>query len=208
VAEWLDIRDGGRILYDPGFCPPAEADALFAWLRSEIPWRQETVHGHPLPRLNAWFADDGLCYSYSGLSHLGTGWLPELAEIKRAVEVASAAVFNSLLLNLYRHGQDSIGFHTDAEPELGENPVVATVSFGSERDIVLRHRKSKETRTCRVGHGSLLVMAGTSQHHWLHATPKTEEAIGERISLTFRRIRPAANDQEAERGAAADRPLP
>jgi alkylated DNA repair dioxygenase AlkB len=193
MAEWLDIRDGGRILYDPGFCLPAEADALFAWLRSEILWRQETVHGNPLPRLNAWFADDGLRYGYSGLSHLGTGWLPGLAEIKRKVEVASAAVFNSLLLNLYRHGQDSIGFHTDAEPELGENPVVATVSFGSERDFVLRHRKTRETRTYRGGHGSLLVMAGTSQHHWLHAIPKTEEAVGERISLTFRRIRGAAN---------------
>lgn len=162
---------------------------MFAWLRSEIPWRQEVVRGNPLPRLNAWFADAGLRYGYSGLSHLGSGWLPERVETKKAVETASGAVFNSLLLNLYRDGQDSIGFHTDAEPELGENPVVATVSLGSEREFVLRHRKSKETLTYRVGHGSLLVMGGASQHHWLHAVPRTDDTVGERISLTFRFIR-------------------
>jgi alkylated DNA repair dioxygenase AlkB len=192
MAEWLDIREEGRLLYDPSFCSPEEADALFAWLRSEVPWRQETVRGNPLPRLNAWFADAGLRYTYSGLSHLGSGWLPELAEVKRRVEAASGASFNSLLLNRYRDGKDSIGFHTDAEPELGENPVVATVSFGSERDFVLKHRATKETLTYRVGHGSLLAMGGTSQHHWLHALPKTEEPVGERISLTFRLIVGAA----------------
>lgn len=188
MAEWRDIRDGGRLLYDPGYYAPAEADAFFAWLRSDVPWRQEVAHGNPLPRLNAWFADDGLRYSYSGLSHVGSGWLPDLASAKEKVEAASAATFNSLLLNRYRNGQDSIGFHTDAEPELGVNPVVATVSFGSERDFLLRHRQTKELLTCRVGHGSLLVMAGTSQHHWLHAVPKTDEPVGERISLTFRLI--------------------
>src|SRR5262245_64244055 len=132
MPEWTAILDGGRLLYEPAFCAPAEADALFAWLRREVPWHQETVRGNPLPRLNAWFADAGLRYSYSGVSHLGAGWLPELADIKAAVERVSGAAFNSLLLNLYRDGQDSIGFHTDAEPELGPHPVVATLSLGSE----------------------------------------------------------------------------
>jgi alkylated DNA repair dioxygenase AlkB len=194
MAEWIDIRDGGRLLYEEGFCSSREADALFTWLRSEVPWRQETVRGNPLPRLNAWFADAGLRYSYSGLSHLGSGWLPHLAEIKQEVEAASGASFNSLLLNLYRDGKDSIGLHTDAEPELGENPVVATVSFGSERTFVLKHRATKETLNYRLGHGSLLVMGGTLQHHWLHAVPKTEELVGERISLTFRFIHGTADD--------------
>lgn len=189
MAEWREISDGGRLLYEPAYCSAEEADALFTWLRTDIPWRQESPHGRPLPRLNAWFADSGLQYSYSGVSHLGAGWLPELAEIKVDVEAVSGTTFNSLLLNLYRDGQDSIGFHTDAEPELGENPVVATVSFGSDRDFLLRHRKTKELLTYRVRHGSLLVMGGTSQHHWLHAVPKTDEAVGERISLTFRLIR-------------------
>ena len=188
MAEWRDIRDGGRLLYAPGFYAPAEANALFAWLRSHIPWRQEVAHSNPLPRLNAWFADAGLRYSYSGLSHRGSGWLPELAEIKRRVEAACGASFNSLLLNRYRDGKDSIGFHTDAEPELGANPVVATVSFGSERDFVLKHRATREALTYRLGHGSLLVMGGTSQHHWLHALPRTEGPVGERISITFRLI--------------------
>lgn len=194
MPEWRDIRDGGRLLYDPAFCSVEEADAVFGWLLTDIPWKQMATHGKPLPRLNAWFADDGLRYRYSGLSHLGTGWLPELEKIKEAVEVASGTAFNSLLLNRYRSGQDSIGFHTDAEPELGDNPAVATVSFGSEREFVLRHRKAKETLKYRVGHGSLLVMAGTSQHHWLHAVPKTDEPVGERISLTFRLIRPAPDE--------------
>lgn len=189
MAEWIDILDGGRILYDPDFYPRPEADDLLVWLTSQVNWRQEAVRGNPLPRLNAWFADDGLRYSYSGLSHHGAGWLPELFAVKQRVEGASGAAFNSLLLNRYRDGNDSIGFHTDAEPELGENPVVVTVSFGSARDFVLRHRKTKATLTYRVGHGSLLVMGGTSQHHWLHAVPKTTEPVGERISLTFRLIR-------------------
>jgi alkylated DNA repair dioxygenase AlkB len=189
VAEWLDIRDGGRLLYDPSFWSTGAADALFAWLRSEVPWRQESVHGEPLPRLNAWFADDGLRYRYAGLSHLGSGWPPRLAAIKRAVERASGAGFNSLLLNLYRNGRDCIGFHTDALPELGEDPVVAATSFGAEREFVLRHGKTGESRTYRMGRGSLLVMGGASQHHWLHGVPRTEEPVGERISLTFRLLR-------------------
>jgi alkylated DNA repair dioxygenase AlkB len=111
-----------------------------------------------------------------------------LEEIKRAVEASAGTTFNSLLLNFYRDGKDSIGFHTDAEPELGENPVVATLSFGAVRSFVLKHKATKETLTYRLGHGSLLVMGGTSQHHWLHALPKTDEVVGERISLTFRKI--------------------
>jgi len=187
--QWLDIRDGGRLLSDPSFCSPKRADALFAWLQSEIPWRQELVHGKLIPRLNTWFADNGLRYRYAGQSHLGSGWLPKLVQLKRAVETASGAGFNSLLLNLYRDGQDFIGFHSDALPELGENPVVATVSFGAERAFVLQHDQTQELLTYRLGHGSLLVMAGTSQHHWLHGVPRTEEPAGVRISLTFRFLR-------------------
>jgi alkylated DNA repair dioxygenase AlkB len=195
VTQWVDIRDGGRLLYDPVFYTPIEADTLFAWLRANIPWRQEAVHGRPLPRLNAWFSDAGLKYSYSGVSHLGSGWAPQVAEIKRRLEEATGTAFNSLLLNLYRDGRDSIGFHTDAEPELGLDPVVATVSFGSERVFLLKHKGTKETITYQLSHGSLLVMGGTSQHHWLHSVPKTEAMVGERISLTFRRIVEAAQEQ-------------
>src|SRR5581483_8308088 len=180
------------------FYPPDEADALFTWLRSAISWKQETVHGRPLPRLNAWFADAGLRYSYSGLSHVGSGWLPELAEIKRRVEASSGAAFNSLLLNLYRDGRDSIGYHSDAEPELGKDPVVATLSFGAEREFILRHKKTREVLRYALGPGSLLVMGGCAQHHWLHAVPKTDAAVGQRISLTFRLLRADPVGREAD----------
>jgi alkylated DNA repair dioxygenase AlkB len=188
MTAWIDIRDGGRLLYVPDFYQATEPDELFNWLRTELPWRQESVRGKPVPRLNAWFADADLRYSYSGLSHVGSGWLPELEKIKQKVEVASGAPFNSVLLNRYRDGRHSIGFHADDEPELGRNPVVSTLSLGAERRLVLRHRSTKEVLRYDLGHGSLLVMAGTSQHHWLHGVPKTESPVGERISLTFRWI--------------------
>ncbi|MGV3721591.1 MAG: alpha-ketoglutarate-dependent dioxygenase AlkB family protein [Actinomycetota bacterium] len=188
MPERIEIQDGGLLLYDRQLFCPDEADRLFTALRKDIAWRQEKAYGHPLPRLNAWFADPGLSYAYSGLTHRGEGWPEWLRHVKERVEAAAGVPFNSLLLNRYRDGQDSIGFHTDAEPELGENPAVATVSFGAERALVLRHRRSKEKRVCSLAHGSVLVMAGTSQHHWLHGMPKTEEPVGERISLTFRQI--------------------
>ena len=203
MTLWQDIRDGGRLLYDAAFFRPTEANTWFTWLRDNIAWRQEAVHGRPLPRLNAWFSDNGLRYSYSGVSHVGRGWPLELANIKHCVEAAAGVPFNSLLLNRYRDGRDSIGFHTDAEPELGRDPVVATLSFGSERAFVLKHKRTRETITYRLGHGSLLVMGGASQHHWLHAVPKTESARGERISLTFRRIVEAGNGQGVAEPAPA-----
>jgi alkylated DNA repair dioxygenase AlkB len=144
--------------------------------------------GRPFPRLTAWFADDGLVYRYSGVTHEGTGWLPELLDVKQRVEAASGASFNSLLLNLYRDGRDSIGFHTDAEPELGLKPVVASVSLGAVRQFILKHKKTGEKLDFRLAHGSLLVMAGSCQHHWLHGVPKTDAVVGERINLTFREI--------------------
>ncbi len=175
-------------MYEPDLFAPEEAADLFAFLRNEILWRQETVRGRPLPRLNAWFADADLKYSYSGLSHLGTGWPDRLVPIKDRVESAAGADFNSVLLNRYRDGRDSIGFHTDAEPELGKDPVVATLSFGAEREFVLKHRKTGKPMSYWLRHGSLLVMGGSSQHHWLHGVLKTDEPVGERVSLTFRLI--------------------
>jgi alkylated DNA repair dioxygenase AlkB len=182
----IELRDEGWLIHAPDLYNPADAADLFARLLADIPWKQEMIRGGPVPRLNAWFSDAGLHYAYSGLSHQGTGWPDWLVPIKERVEAVAEARFNSLLLNRYRDGQDSIGFHTDAEPELGLNPAVATLSFGAERDFVLRHRKSKETLTYRLGSGSLLVMGGASQHHWVHGIPKTGAEVGERVSLTFR----------------------
>jgi alkylated DNA repair dioxygenase AlkB len=188
VLEMTALSDGGTLLYDAGFFAPDVADALFDTLCRETAWKQEVGRGRPFPRLTAWYADDGLIYRYSGVTHVGNGWTPTLSTIKQHIEAAAAASFNSVLLNRYRSGRDSIGMHADDEPELGVDPVVASVSLGSVRTFVLKHRASGAKHTMALAHGSLLVMGGTCQHHWLHGLPKTELAIGERINLTFRRI--------------------
>ena len=187
MADRITLRDGGTLLYDATFLAGEAADALFECLRTGTPWTQEGG-GRPFPRLTAYHADAGVRYSYSGVTHEAMEWTPELREVKRRVEEASGATFNSLLLNLYRGGRDSIGFHADDEPELGTNPIVASVSLGAVRTFVLKHRTAKEKLTFELAHGSLLVMGGTCQHFWLHGVPKTEAAVGERINLTFRKI--------------------
>jgi alkylated DNA repair dioxygenase AlkB len=188
MLERTEIRDGGILLYDAEFFAADEADELFDWLRSNIAWGQEIGRGRPFPRLTAFVADSGLEYRYSGVTHRGNGWPPQLAKIKQRIEDAAEAEFNSLLLNLYRDGRDSIGFHADDEPELGKNPVVASVSLGAVRKFLLKHVETIETLSFQLAHGSLLVMAGACQHHWRHSVPKTTETVGERINLTFRKL--------------------
>jgi alkylated DNA repair dioxygenase AlkB len=183
-----NIRDGGRILYDPTFLPSAEADALFAYLRDTVPWQQEGRPPRMFPRLTAWYANLGVTYSYSGVTHQAVPWTPELLDIKQRAETAAGTTWNSLLLNYYRDGQDSIGFHADDEPELGTNPVIGSISLGAVRRFVLKHPASGEKLEFDLPHGSLLVMGGTSQHHWRHGIPKTRKPVGPRINLTFRQI--------------------
>ena len=138
--------------------------------------------------MTAWYADAGLTYSYSGVTHHAVAWTATLADIRRRVEQAAQTPFNSLLLNYYRDGNDSIGYHTDAEPELGVNPAIASISLGAVRQFVLKHIKTRDKLSLDLAHGSLLVMGGTCQHHWVHGVPKTKPAVGPRINLTFRNI--------------------
>lgn len=187
-VERIELADDGWLLYAAEALGPPAADELFARLQRDVEWRQERAYGRPMPRLNAWFADPGVAYAYSGLRFVGTGWPEWLLPVKQIVEKVAAASFNSLLLNRYRDGQDSIGFHSDAEPELGPNPLIATLSLGAEREFVLKHRSNKETKTYQLHHGSLLVMGGSTQHFWLHGVPKTRTLTTERISLTYRQI--------------------
>ena len=184
--ERIDIADGGWLLYSPSIYSVEESAQLFAWLQTHIPWHQETIRGHPAPRLNAWVADVGIDYRYSGTVNRGNGWSDEMRAILHHVQTISGQRFNSVLLNRYRTGQDSMGYHTDAEPELGPDPAVATLSFGATRRFNIKHQQSSETLPFDLMDGSLLVMGGTSQHFWKHALPKTTKPIGERISLTFR----------------------
>lgn len=188
----IPLRDAGWLLYDPAHIPPADADALFAHLRDTIHWEQSGRPGRLFPRLTAWYADPGTTYSYSGVTHHAIPWTPELLAVKKRAEATAGTTWNSLLLNLYRDGRDSIGFHADDEPELGTNPVIGSISLGAERRFVLKHPASGETRELTLLHGSLLVMGGASQHHWRHGVPKTRKPVGPRINLTFRLILPSA----------------
>jgi alkylated DNA repair dioxygenase AlkB len=185
-----DIADGGVLIYHARFLTEPEADELFATLKAHTPWKQEIgSFGRPFPRLTAYYADPGVSYTYSGVTHPALPWPDCLVEVRRRVEKSAGAPMNSLLLNYYRHGDDSMGFHSDDEPELGVNPVIPSLSLGATRQFVLRHKSSKERITYDLTHGSLLVMAGATQHHWQHTIPKTKKPVGERINLTFRSIR-------------------
>ena len=169
---------------------PYSSEEVFARLRAETPWRQDSIvlfgKRHLQPRLTAWYGDAS--YTYSGLRLDPLPWTPLLAELRTAVEHACGRRFNSVLLNYYRNERDSMGMHSDDEPELGPEPAIASLSFGATRDFILRHKRNKRTFKLTLHDGSLLLMSGTLQSHWLHGINKATRALGERINLTFRYI--------------------
>jgi alkylated DNA repair dioxygenase AlkB len=180
----------GELAILPQLSLPASNGAILAQLIDETPWRAETVtvYGkqHLQPRLSAAYGDAP--YTYSGLTIHPLPWTPLLLSIKEAVEHACAYKFNSVLLNYYRDGRDSMGMHSDNERELGRNPVVASVSFGATRTFILRHKGSKQTLKLGLTDGCLLLMAGALQHHWQHGINKSAKDLGPRLNLTFRSI--------------------
>lgn len=193
MPDGIEILDGGTIFYDEGFYGKEQAEALFERLRAQTPWTQERGRLGPFPRLTAWYADAGLTYRYSGVTHQAIAWTPTLLEIRHDVEAAAGVGFNSVLLNYYRDGRDSMGQHSDAEPELGVNPVIASISLGAVRQFVLKHVRTGAKLKFELNSGSLLIMGGTTQHHWVHALPKTKGTVRPRINLTFRQIFPSAD---------------
>ncbi len=140
------------------------------------------------PRLEAWYGDTGAAYSYSGLAHEPLPWTPELQALRKRVERTARVSFNSVLANLYRDGSDSNGWHADDEPELGEQPVIASLSLGAPRRFLLRHRKTGDRVEIVLESGSLLVMRGATQECWKHSVPKQRTVQMPRINLTFRSI--------------------
>ena len=170
------------------------ASQLFKKLESEIPWQQDkiTVYGktHDQPRLTALFGNDGKQYSYSNIVMQPHAWNPLLTFIKEEIENVIAEKFTTVLLNLYRNGKDSNGWHADNEKELGRNPVIASVSFGETRPFYLKHNSILDQKLkINLDHGSLLIMKGETQHFWKHQIAKTAKPIGSRINLTFRIIK-------------------
>ena len=185
--------DGGDVTYHPGCFATAEADRLFEEVNATTNWRQEMIwmYGRevPVPRLTAWVGDPGKTYTYSNIALQPAPWTSPLLEIKRRVEHAAAATFNSVLLNLYRSGADGVAWHSDDERELGRAPVIASVSLGATRRFQLRHRSDRAQRNeLDLQHGSLLLMRGDTQHVWEHQVPKTAKPVGPRVNLTFRSI--------------------
>ncbi|MDD5460267.1 MAG: alpha-ketoglutarate-dependent dioxygenase AlkB [Methylococcales bacterium] len=174
------------------FYQQPESDWLFAKLQSTLAWQEEDIliYGKrcKVPRLMCWYGDPDACYRYSGVDHQPLPWTDELLVIKEKVQNDCHSSFNSVLANLYRNGRDSMGYHADDEEELGQNPVIASLSLGDERLFKLHHKKRKQTLDINLGHGDLLVMTGTLQHHWVHSLPKTTKLKGPRINLTFRKI--------------------
>jgi alkylated DNA repair dioxygenase AlkB len=188
--ENLPLQDAD-IRYYPGFFESETAEQYFQTLLREVAWENRTllVYGkrHPEPRLTAWYGNKGAQYSYSGTTRHPKPWTPLLLEIKQRVEQTAGVRYNSLLINQYRDGKDSVSWHSDDESGLGINPSIASVSFGAVRSFHLRHRQNKELRhKLDLGHGSLLLMQGPTQHYWHHQVSKTSRAVGPRVNLTFR----------------------
>ncbi|WP_309685314.1 alpha-ketoglutarate-dependent dioxygenase AlkB [Armatimonas sp.] len=189
----LDMPDADVRFY-PDFFNEPEATRLLAELTQTIPWRQDQIRlfGRWVdqPRLTAWHGDPGCSYTYSGMTMQPQAWTAELLAIKERIEPVAGVVFNSVLLNYYRTERDSMGWHSDDEKELGENPVIASVNLGATRRFHFKHKSHKEQRVALdLTAGSLLIMAGTTQHFWLHQLPKSARSLEPRINLTFRVIR-------------------
>jgi alkylated DNA repair dioxygenase AlkB len=185
--------ENGKYIYIPDFYSRNKADELLNALMYGIKWKQESMNMYgriiPFPRLTSWYGESDRPYSFSGIKLSPHPWSKELLEIKKDIQPLSNEEFNSVLLNRYRDGNDSISWHTDAEKELGQNPVIASVNFGAERTFQLRHKVTKERIDILLKHGSLLIMLGELQHFWQHQVPKTKKVKTERINLTFRVIK-------------------
>lgn len=189
----LDLPDA-EIIYYPNFMDTMEADAVFFDLKNTIPWQQDEIRVfgkvHQQPRLTALYGNKDKTYSYSNIKMSPNPWIPILEKIKLEIEKVCPTEFTTVLLNYYRDGKDSNGWHADDEKELGINPIIASMSFGATRSFQLKHNSNTGIKkNILLEHGSLLIMKGTTQHYWKHQIPKTAKLIGPRINLTFRIIK-------------------
>jgi alkylated DNA repair dioxygenase AlkB len=191
--EAIPLPDA-EVYYQSEFDLGRHPDEILRELISDVPWRQHKIlvwgKMHLQPRLVAWYGDPDTEYTYSGITLEPMPWTCLLLEIRRRVEDATAASFNSVLLNYYRDNRDSMGFHSDFEPVLGDRPVIASVSLGEERTFILKHKTNKLAKPVRLklASGSVLLMKGETQRYWQHGVAKLARPCGPRINLTFRRI--------------------
>jgi alkylated DNA repair dioxygenase AlkB len=186
----LDLPDADLTLFRH-FLLPARADQLFTALRDSVAWQAGTVRiagrSYPMPRLQAWYGDPGAKYRYSGMWLQPLPWLPMIDELRPALGDVAGANFNSVLVNLYRDGRDSVSWHSDNEKRLGPEPVIASLSLGATRRFDLAHRSEKRLKaSIELDNGSLLIMKGATQRCWKHQVPKQPRVGDARINLTFR----------------------
>ena len=184
----------GEVYYFPDFFSPEKADFFFQDLEKNLLWKQEPIRlfGKLVmqPRLTSLYGNPEQEYGYSGITMKPLPWTNTLLEIKYKIEEIAQEKFTHVLCNLYRDGQDSMGWHRDNEPVLGQNPCIASVTFGAPRIFQLRNYQTKKDKIdLLLEHGSLLLMKGESQHHWEHQLPKTKKVSSPRINLTFRQLK-------------------
>ena len=189
-----DLPDA-ELRFEPAWLAASEADALLAALRGQIAWETHRIRifgkEHDVPRRSCWIGDPGAGYVYSRVRFEPRPWPPALTALRARIDQASGVAMNSVLANLYRSGQDAMGWHSDDEPELGTRPVIASLSLGGARRFRFRHRRDhSKTFAIELPHGSLLLMSGDTQANWQHALPRTSKPVAPRLNLTFRRIRP------------------
>jgi alkylated DNA repair dioxygenase AlkB len=184
------------LTFDPNYMDSKQADYYYEHLLQQVKWEQYHIKMFgktlPQPRLTAWYGENGAAYAYSGIELMPLPFTAELLLLKNSVEAYTKQEFNSVLLNLYRNQQDSMGWHSDDEKELGDFPFIASLSLGSSRNFQLKHKTDKLLKgKIELNHGSLLCMGGSMQSFWQHAIPKSSIACGPRINLTFRQIKKA-----------------
>jgi alkylated DNA repair dioxygenase AlkB len=193
LAQRINLPDADLLLWhalDLG-APP---DAVLRDLIAQTDWRQDPIQlfgrSYAQPRLVAWHGDPDAAYRYSGLRMEPLPWTDLLLRLRAQASARAGAAFNSVLLNYYRDGRDSMGLHSDDERELGPEPVIASLSLGAERRLLFRHRTRRDVASARIALpcSSLLIMRGPTQRHWKHGIEKSMAACGPRVNLTFRLI--------------------
>lgn len=183
--------DGSAILHEQ-FLDSVQAEGAFRELLESNPWESNEIvvfgQKHREPRLSTWHADEGIRYTYSNQERVPVAWSPVLLRLRELCEEVSHARFNSVLVNLYRDGNDGVGWHADDERENGPEPVIASLSLGASRRFDFQHRFHKQVENIQLNSGDLVVMSGLSQSHWVHRIAKTKRHVGPRINLTFRKV--------------------
>jgi alkylated DNA repair dioxygenase AlkB len=188
IPKVAKILPGADIYFDEHFLDTEDATQLFNLLSCRPEWTRRAFMGRSVPRSEIYMGDPGTKYKYSNRTYEPLSWIPEVAALRRDIQRVTGKQFNSVLMNLYRDGGDSVALHSDAEPEYGSNPVIASVSLGAARLFRLKEIKGDGRWEIILPHGSLLVMAGETQHNWRHEVPKDASCDEPRINLTFRRI--------------------